>query len=172
LPHDQEALCLRIEEVVAGVVDERRDRLGLADREDRRCDRAFTEAGDERLLEPECVDQCGDVVGEKREGDRLAAGVRGVCATARVGRDDAEPARERVQVGRVRDRDAGPAQAARDEPAVQEQKRPAGSPLELVNVDPVCTDHVPVLNHGFHGPSVGAELAPVDPAFAGSFAYG
>ena len=96
----------------------------------------------------------------------------GACAAARVGGDHAKPARERVEVGRVRDRNAGPAQAARDEPAVQEQQRPASSPLEVVNVDPVCTDHLPALKRGFHVPSVGAELAPVDPAFAGSFSYG
>ena len=68
-----EARSLRVEQVMAGLVDERADGSGRANREDRRRDRSVAEAGNQRPLEAERFDQRGDVVCEQRERDLMLA---------------------------------------------------------------------------------------------------
>jgi len=91
-------------------------------RPDRCPGRALAEAGDQRPLESECIDQGGDVVGQQVEADR-AAGVPGLAAAAGIRRDHPEVLGQRVHVARIRDRHACPNGIRGDDAAVQQHER-------------------------------------------------
>ncbi len=107
LPHDREARRAGVEEVVAGVVDDRADRARAADPDDRGRGRALAEAGDQRAVEPERVDQREHVVREELEGHGPAA-VASPAASACVGGDHVEVLGEPLHAGGAADRCRSP----------------------------------------------------------------
>ena len=102
--------------------------FGMPDRRVERHPAAERVAHDVRLVEPEVVDEGGDVVGHEPHVDR-PIDVGGTAVTLHVGRDDLVALRKGRQ-----DR---PEHLARPEPAVQQDHRPPGPVRLVVQVDAV-----------------------------------
>lgn len=139
--HRRERPGVGVEDVAAGVVDERADRARVPDRQDGGDHAAHAEPGDGRAGEVQRLDQGGDVVGEQAEG-QLSPGVAGPSRGTLVRRDDVEAAGQQVQVAAVGERGSVPHRAGADQAAVEEHEvGQVGRPrLDVVDVDAVRVD--------------------------------
>ncbi len=162
---------MRIEHVVARVVDDGAHGVGETDAQDRRGGRALAEAAEQRPVEVERFDHRTHVVGEHRERRRAVTG-NGRTGTTRVERDHPEVLGERLHVTDVPGGVAAPDRPGGREAAVQEHEWLARTRFDVVDVEVVGT-HVRAASLSGLGPDGhGALLGSVAPQRAGREARG